>query len=104
MASKIHPAKNKSTAYAGEILIKTGRKAGTLAIHVLDWPPIVWVLAGFGFFFLLYFIKPAFLNPFHQLALFGNFPILEPIGSDLREYLTFSKALLEQGSPYINPN
>ncbi len=104
MASKTVTAKSKGTAHTGEILTKIGRKTGALAIQVLDWPPIVWVLAGFGFFFLLYVIRPAFLNPYHQLQLFGNFPVMEPIGADLREFLTFSKALLEKGSPYINPN
>ncbi len=104
MASRTHPARPKITTYAGEILAKAGAKTSALLMDVLAWPPIVWVRAGFGLFFLLYFIKPAFLNPYHKLELFGSFPAMEPIGADLREYLNFSKALLERGSPYISPN
>ncbi len=104
MASSLNLAKNKLAAYAGEFLAKAGAKTSLLVMQVLGWSPVVWVLAGFGIFFIFYFITPAFLNPFQKLELFGSFPIMEPIGADLREFLTFSRALLDQGSPYINPN
>ncbi len=104
MATRINPAQAEASENTGKISEKAGERAGLDVGRILVWPPVVWVLAGFFFFFVFYFIKPTFLNPYHQFLPYGNFPIMEPIGADLREFLNFSKALVEQGSPYIDPN
>ena len=63
-----------------------------------------WMLLVFSIVFFYYFVQPTFLNEYHELRLFSNFPELKPLGADLREYIGFSKALVENGSPYIRPN
>ena len=104
MSTKTNPTNLTVPANTDEISAKAGARVSLRIGRILAWPPIVWVLAAFLFFFIFYFIKPTFLNPPHQFLPFGNFPTMEPIGADLREYLNFSKALVEKGSPYINPN
>ncbi len=104
MGSRAHLARNKKTADLIEILAKAGTKLNVLLMAVLDWPPIVWLLIGFFFFFTFYFIKPSYLNQFQLLQFFASLNPSEPNGADLRQYLSFSKALIEQGSPYISPN
>ncbi len=104
MGSRSHLARNKKTADLGEILAKAGTKTNALLMAVLDWPPIVWLLIGYFFFFTYFFLKPSYLNQDQLLRFFTNMLPSEPNGTDLRQYLSFSKALLEQGSPYISPN
>ena len=104
MTTKINPADTTIPAKTDAISAKIAERVGAFIGRILAWPPIVWVLLAFLFFFIFYFIKPTFLNPFHQFLPYGNFPTIEPDGADLRQYLDFSKALVEKGSPYINPN
>lgn len=71
---------------------------------ILSWPAAVWVIGSFIPVFFFYFIFPTFLNAYHELHFFYGFPELKPLGADLHEYLNFSKALVETGTPYIPPN
>ena len=80
------------------------RLAGALLERVLELPAFTWVFLAFLIVFVYYFLKPTFLNPYHEIELFQNFPVMNPIGGDLREYLGFTRALLQNGSPYIGPN
>lgn len=72
--------------------------------NLLSIPLIYWVLGAFGVVFFVYNIVPVFLNDYHELRVYPDFPVINPIGGDLREYLGFSRALIEHGSPYIPPN
>jgi hypothetical protein len=81
------------------------RQQFDLAISgALNWPAITWVLLAFFVIFFFYFIQPTFLSAYHELRLFFNFPVMTPLGADLHEYLGFSKALFDTGTPYIPPN
>jgi hypothetical protein len=71
---------------------------------VMNWPAITWVLLAFFVVFFAYFIGSTYLNAYHELRLFTDFPYLQPLGADLHEYLGFSKALFDTGNPYIPPN
>ncbi len=71
---------------------------------MFDLPAVTWALLAFVIVFIAYFIKPTFLNPDHVMQLGANFPAEEPIGIDVRQYLGFSQALLQTGSPYIESN
>jgi len=72
--------------------------------RLLGIPLIYWVLSVFSVVFFAYYVVPIFLNDYHELRVYPDFPAINPIGGDLREYMGFSKALLEDGSPYIPPN
>ncbi len=104
MALKINPEKSAADIRTGEVPVKAGKSLSANTWHVLDWPPVVWLLIGFFFFFTFYFLKPTYLNQYQLLQFFPSLVPSEPNGADLRQYLSFSKALLEQGSPYISPN
>ncbi len=69
-------------------------------INILGWPSITWILFSYIIVFFAYFIIPTFLNAYHELLFFHDFPVLKPLGADLIEYLNFSKALAETGTPY----
>ena len=64
---------------------------------------LFWVGLAFLVSFAVLFLRPVFLNNY-DLKLYPNFPKMTPIGADLREYLTFSRALVTQGTPYIGQN
>lgn len=72
--------------------------------RLLGIPLSYWVLGVFCVVFFACYVVPVFLNDYHELRVYPDFPAINPIGGDLREYLGFSKALLENGSPYIPPN
>ncbi len=72
--------------------------------RLLRIPFASWMLGVFCVVFFAYYVVPVFLNDYHELRVYPDFPVINPIGGDLREYLGFSKALLEDGSPYIPPN
>lgn len=60
-------------------------QARDLVIEILNFPIIVWVLAGFLLVYVLLFVVPMFLNPSLQMNYFaGYIPNLNPIGNDLR--------------------
>lgn len=77
---------------------------GRILQAISDCPSLLLVGIGYAIVFFFYFIKPTFLNPYRELIFFHDFPVLKPLGADLREYLTFSNSLLEIGTPYILPN
>ncbi len=74
------------------------------AAPLRNLPLTGWVLGVFFLIFFAYYIVPVVLNEYHELRVYPDFPVINPIGGDLREYLGFSKALLDNGSPYIIPN
>ena len=67
--------------------------------------PVWSVLAAALFLvYLTLFIAPVFLNSAHVMAFPEYIPTLDPVGSDLREMLGFSRAWVENGSPYTGRN
>ncbi len=52
----------------------------------------------------LFFLYPAFFNADNTFSPYARFPRIDPIGIDLLDNLDFSKAWLENGSPYIGTN
>ena len=67
--------------------------------------PVWLIVCGSLFFaYLILFVGPTFLNPAHSMAFPKYIPTLDPIGADLREFLTFSTAWIENGSPYTGRN
>jgi hypothetical protein len=83
---------------------KFGTWVTTTLNQVLDWPVVAWALLAFILVFTVYFLKPVFINTFVQYMPVNAFDAKHDLGIDLREYLGFSRALLEIGTPYINPN
>ena len=67
---------------------------------ILGWPAVTWILFSYIIVFFAYFIIPTFLNAYHELLFFHDFPVLKPLGADLVEYLNFSRAWAETGTPY----
>lgn len=52
---------------------------------ISDLPVIYWVLAGFLFTYLMFFIYPVFLNPEQRFAHFDNYlPEGDRVGMDIR--------------------
>jgi hypothetical protein len=63
---------------------------------------INYILAGFGFAFLLFFFIPAFLNPEHKMMFPGTFMAADFIGSDLKTIVLFVGNYFNDGiSPYM---
>lgn len=62
---------------------------------------IIYVLLGFSVPYLLFFIRPVFLNPEHAMQFFIYLPVENPIGSDLKQALSHSEELfIAKKSPY----
>lgn len=55
-------------------------------------PVILWVLLGFLASYLIFFIKPCFLNSTHQLQLISSLPKSQMIGYDLWQIVKFSES------------
>lgn len=70
----------------------------------LNVPYSFWVLLCFFIVFFAYFIMPTFLNAYHDLRLFTEFPKHESLGYDLTDRIRFSQMLLDSGTPYDQRN
>jgi len=70
--------------------------------YILNLPLITWVVIGFLFVYLLFFIRPVFLNVSHEMQFFKPIPAMDPIGADLRLMLKRAEAwFIKKQSPYI---
>jgi hypothetical protein len=63
------------------------------------------VLAGFLLSFILFFIRPVFLNPEHTMEFFLYVPAAGEIGLDLNQMLSYCESyFIKHGTPYIGNN
>jgi hypothetical protein len=69
---------------------------------LLGKPLLTWILIGFLVSYLLFFVRPIFLNPNEAMFFPRYVPSLSPIGIDLSITLKDSRAwLVEHHSPYV---
>ncbi len=55
------------------------------AHRILNLPPFIWLLAGFLFIFIIWFIFPIFFNDLHRMKYFLRYiPDKYPLGSDFK--------------------
>lgn len=72
---------------------------------ILNIPLLYWVMLGFTFSFLYFFMRPIFLNSSLAMKFPNTIPAIKPIGVDLRQMLSYSEALIVgRQSPYIGRN
>ena len=79
-----------------------GKMLRDLVDRILNFPPFVWVVAGFLIVYLLFFISPIFLNDTLRMRYFLNYlPDRYPIGNDLIAVIDLMKGWFFDGqSPY----
>jgi hypothetical protein len=104
MAAATKPPSIPESIQAAPAPEQHSERSGPDLLRVFDWPALTWILLAFFIVFGFYFLKPTFLNSAHEIQFLLNFPVLNPIGADLHEYIGFTRALLQNGSPYIAPN
>ena len=64
--------------------------------------PVTWVLVGFSISYLLFFVRPVFLNPVEVMQFSKYVPALSSIGADFRKMRERGEAwLIEKKSPYV---
>jgi len=80
----------------------TERGRGSWGWRILDQPVLAWILIGFLASYLLFFLRPVFLNPKQAMFFPRYVPIFGSIGSDLIGTLSYSKSwLIEHHTPYV---
>ena len=68
---------------------------------IANIPVIYWALFGIVFSYFLFFIKPVFLNQQGEMQFFSYVPVMNPIGTDSRMMVIFSKKwFIEHQSVY----
>lgn len=73
--------------------------------HVLNTPILVWILLGFSVSYLLFFVRPVFLNPAQVMQFFTYVPAADSIGIDLKQAISYSESwFVAKQTPYIGNN
>jgi len=76
----------------------------SLFLSVWNLSPYVWALLGFLVAYFVFFIVPTFFAG-HVMQFFQYLPALDPVGYDLMQALSYSRAwFIEKRSPYIGMN
>lgn len=73
--------------------------------YLADASPLPWVMAGFAVSYILFFVRPVFLNPARLMQIYEYLPRINPIGADLRQMLSYSESwFIAKETPYIGYN